>query len=505
MKRYLYLLVVLIGGALLMQGSQCSSREMTSAKTAIANQDYQKAMDYINKELAVNPNNGEAHMLMAELQRAQKKYDEALVSVNKAEPLLANDAKLKNKPNEFKNSLWPELYDEAYKLYNDYNKSKNEAAIKKSIELLGLGSKLKPELMEFYVLRGQFMEIMSDTNGALSVYQQYVDLLAPELKLAKDYKIHINMKRDKLIDKLGKPVKTIASGNLEGDSILTDIFVLNQKEAFFYYIKKDDAWKVDGWRYDLPKNWNDNEKIRLQTMNTTPFAGLAQTYYNRGQKEKALASMIELAALEPDNQSYNTYLVQLFNETGNKAGAAKFLETLIDQDPTSKEYITQYADFYLTSDELDKAIVNYEKALKIDPDYSFANRNIGIAYKNKASKIQKIQTDKMDADKNYKGNPDEYFPLLRKSTEYFEKAAQSPQLEKDITLNIEIALNYFVLNDKAKLDKKLKELDKLESELFDDQKDIYYGQLLKIYGALVGTDPKYQAKFDELSKKAENK
>ncbi len=505
MKRYLYLLVVLIGGALMMQGSQCSSREMTSAKTALANQDYQKAMDYINKELAVNPNNGEAHMLMAELQRAQKKYDDAIISVNKAEPLLANDAKLKSKPSEFKNSLWPELYEESYKLYSEYNKSKDIKLMNKSIDLLSLGTKLKPEMMEFYALKGQFMEMIGDTNGAVAVYQQYVDLLAPELKLAKDNNIYINIDRDKLTEKLGKPAKTVATLNTLGDSLITDIYIINQKEAYFYALKKDNVWKVDGWRYDLPKTWSDNEKLRTQSMNTTPLAGLAQTYYNRGQKEKALESMIELATLEPDNQSYNTYLVSLFNETGNKAGAVKYLETLISREPNSKEYITQYADFYLTSDELDKAITNYEKALKIDPDFAFANRNIGIAYKNKASKIQKIQTEKMEADKNYKGNTDEYFPYLIKSTEYFEKATKSPQFEKDIEVHIEIALNYFVLNEKAKLDKKLKELEKMESELFDEQKDIYYGQLLKIYGALVGTDPKYQAKFDELSKKVENK
>lgn len=488
-----------------MQGSQCSSREMTSAKSALANQEYQKAIDYINKELAINPNNGEAHLLMAELQRAQKKYNEAVVSVNKAEPLLTNDAKLKNKPNEFKNSLWPELYEESFKLYTEYNNNKNDALLKKAIELLGIGASIKPELMEFYPLRGQFQEMIGDTNAAVAEYEKFLKLMTPEINLAKEYKLYINMNRDNLISKLGKPGKSIVTQNSQGDSSISDMFIVKEKEAYFYSIKKDDIWKVDGWRYNLPSSWSEFEKLRAQNFNTSPLSGLAQIAYNRNQKEKALNYMLDLATLEPGNQTYNTYLVQLYNETGNKAGAVKFLETLIEQEPNSKEYITQYADFYLTSDELDKAIANYEKVLKIDPDFSFANRNIGIAYKNKASKIQKIQTDKMDADKNYKGNPEEYFPFLIKSTEYFEKATKSPQFEKDIEVHIEIALNYFVLNDKAKLDKKLKELDKMESDLFDEQKDIYYGQLLKIYGALVGTDPKYQAKFDELSKKAENK
>jgi len=52
--------------ALLMQGSQCASREMTTAKVAYQNKDYQKAVEFAKLEIQKNPNNYEAKLLLAD-------------------------------------------------------------------------------------------------------------------------------------------------------------------------------------------------------------------------------------------------------------------------------------------------------------------------------------------------------------------------------------------------------------------------------------------------------
>jgi hypothetical protein len=50
-KKLFYLAIFLIIGTFLMQGFQCASPELTTAKLAAQNKDWQKAKQYLEKEL----------------------------------------------------------------------------------------------------------------------------------------------------------------------------------------------------------------------------------------------------------------------------------------------------------------------------------------------------------------------------------------------------------------------------------------------------------------------
>ena len=149
----------------------------------------------------------------------------------------------------------------------------------------------------------------------------------------------------------------------------------------------------------------------------------------------------------------------------------------------------------------DEAIKAYEKALEIDPAYDFVLRNIGSAYKNKSSIIQHAQQDKETADKTYKPNTAEYFPLLKKSAEYFAKAMETEKFKNDFRILGEMANIYTVMSDELNLKKTLASLITLEPsvESISDKKS-YYLILLSIYGSLKQTDKmnEVQTKYDNL-------
>ena len=109
MKHYIKLIAILIIATIALQGFQCASREMTTAKVAIKSGEIDKAIENLNKEIEKNPKNGEAYILLAELNLGAGKVQEAINYMDQAEPLVAKDAKLKDKPKQFKFEVFKAL------------------------------------------------------------------------------------------------------------------------------------------------------------------------------------------------------------------------------------------------------------------------------------------------------------------------------------------------------------------------------------------------------------
>jgi tetratricopeptide (TPR) repeat protein len=161
-------------------------------------------------------------------------------------------------------------------------------------------------------------------------------------------------------------------------------------------------------------------------------------------------------------------------------------------------YRAQYGDILLQLGEYDKAIVQYEQALKVDPNFDFALRNCAAAYKNKVALIQKKQIE------TGKNEPQEYINDLEKSIEYFEKCRKTPRFMNDYEVLGELAQLYFVNNKVDKVKEMAAELEALDPLVKQEDKEKYLYVLLKVYDSYLKNEKKMkeiQEKINSLNHK----
>ena len=489
MKKFCLLIFWLAIGTVVFQGFQCSSKELTTAKVAYNNKEYDRAIDYAQQEVAKNPTNTEAYLVLAQAYIKKEDWMNAAQAAKKADNQKTTQIP-SQQPKMLLFQIWTESYNRGVNNLNKYYSANISRFLDSASYYFNVGKVARPDLTDFYYLMGTVYEAKKDTASAIKEYKQYVDLSKNDIDILQKNSLFIGISRNDVIAKLGKPVLS-TPGNFNGvDSTITDLYSIDNKDLFIFYKdnKKDLNYGLFGLRYDPPQNWLEAERSAFTQFNTSPIAGLAQLYYGEGDYNQALTYLKLLGSLEPNNENANAFLVQIYQDMGKPDEAFQYVNELIQKNPSNKFYLTQLADMQQNDKKYDEAIQNYEKALQIDPTYYVAIRNIAAAYKNKASVVQKEQSDKLDKDKNYKPVTDEYFPFLRKSAEYFEKAAKSKQYANDYRVYADLANIYFVLNETDKVNQNLAKLESLESSVPEGEKEGYYLNMLKLYSDLKRSD-----------------
>ncbi len=484
-----------------MQGFQCASREMTTAKVAMQNRDYPKAVEFLKQELANNPNNTEAmialtetSLLVGDIETANKTFAE--LSLRDSIP------EVKKRKAGLRNQIWTQAFNNAFNYYQKYRTTKDATFLDKSLNSIAVGSQYMPRIVDFYSLEGTIYELKNDQAKADEAYLKFVDNSKNEIDFVKNNQVYLNMTREAYIKKLGKPMKTTPNMNQSGDSTITDLFSVKGNYAYLFAEKAKGQWTLAGLRVNPPKDWLPNEAGLWTAYNTQPFGSLAANYYKSGNKDKALEYIKYLTLFEPTNADANTSMIQLYIDLGKKDDAVKEAQALTTNDPTNKVYWGQYGDLYMNLGDYDKAISQYEKALEIDPNYDFVIRNLASVYKNKASVAQQAEQERMDKDAKATINTTIFFPYLKKSAALFERSLKTERFRNDMDVLAELANIYLVLDDKTKLNEIVNTLESVEKTLPQESKQTYYLRLIKIYGIMKNNEKMKEAqeKYNEASK-----
>lgn len=482
MKRIILLTIFLIAGTFLLQGFQCSSREMTTAKVAFQQKDYDKAIDFAQQEITKNPASGDAYMLIADAYLMKGNVKKAAEAALKAEEKV-KDPKMVQRPKMLLNKIWVDAYNSGIDNFNRYYQTKQAKFLDSAINYFEVGKIVRPEMLDFYNFTGQAYEVKGDSISAMVEYQTYLEKADPDIKMFERKGITLSMPRADAFVKLGKPESTTPQSGAQGDSLLTDLYKVDNKELYVFYKdnKKDLNFHLEGIRYNPPASWLPNEQSQWSQFNTAPIGALAQMNYYKKKYQEALKYLKLLGSLEPNNTNANSFMVQIYQDLGNTADAYTYVQSLIQKDPNNKYYLTQLGDLYQTDKKFPEAIESYKKALNVDPTFEQAMRNIASAYKNKASLIQNEIKRKLDADKNYKVNVEDYFPDLRESAKYFDKVSKTDKYKDDFKVFSELANIYYVLDDKAKLNNAIEKLESMEEKVPATEKENYYIDMMKIF------------------------
>ncbi|MBM2815931.1 MAG: tetratricopeptide protein [Ignavibacteria bacterium] len=509
MKKYLYLLVILSGATVLFQGFQCASLNLNTAKTAAAAKDYAKAHEYIDKELAVNPQSEEVWMLKADIYKNQRDILNLAKTLNEAEKVMESkqvvEKKLKDNMLILKYQLWIDCYKKGNDNFTNYDKTKAEYYLDSAIKFYNIAILVRPQMEDFHYNKALALLLKQDTSGALVEFNEFTRIVADGVDFALNKGLFLNQSRDEILRKLGKPAEsTPLSSTNQQDSILTDRFVVEGKDIFIFLLgKKGEMLKLSGWRFNPSTEWLVYERANWTQFNIDAYNSLFQIYYKRKNYELAVKNLKLICQLEPTNIEANSYLVQVFQEQGKTNEALNYIKSLTIKSPDNKYYWAQYADIITNSGKFEEAIPIYEQALKIDSKFEAANRNIAFTYKNIAANIITKQREKQDSVKSYKGDPKEYKPYLIKAASYFEiYRTLSVKSNDDHNIIGELATIYLVLEEKSKLDKCVTDLETLGNKIDAAQKLDYYRIMCKLYGILQQKDKGADAckKLTELDK-----
>lgn len=499
MKKIALSILMLLVGSIAFQGFQCASRNMTTAKVAFNNRDYDKSIEYLKMELAANPNNGEAYVYLTEIYMTKQEFVLAAESANKA--LKSNiDETQKNTMKIRINQIWVEAYNDGVESYSKYLETKQQSHIDKAMAYFDLGISIRPEITDFYNFKGSAYEVIGDTLKAMQQYEIFVEKSMKDITFAKANGLYYDMTRRAVNDKLGKPKNSQVKPSSTRDTSITDHYVINDKDLFLFYDQDKANFMLKGWRFDPPMDRLEVERSQRFNMNTTPIRALAQLHYVRKEFDASLKYIQLFAQIEPTNPEANTSLVALYQELGKTDDALKSVDELTKSDPKNKYAWAQYGDLLQNMSRYQESIDKYEKALEIDPTYEFVLRNIASAYKNLAGDVQRKQQDKIEADSKYKPDYEEYFPHLRKSAEYFSRAMKTPEFANDFQVMGELANIYTVLDQANELKQILNKLEAVESSVPKNKRDQYYLILMKIYGDLKESQKlqEVRAKYDNL-------
>ncbi len=494
LKHYIKLLAILIFATIVLQGFQCSSKEMTTAKVAIKNRDIPKAIENLNKELEKNPKNGEAYILLAELKLTSGDLKTAIELMDKAEPLVAKNPKLKGKPVQFKFQIFKTLLEKGQDAFNKYNQTKDKQHLEHAAQAFAGIMVVRPKFFEAYRRLGLAYEYLEQTDKAIQAYEDYVKIIQPSIDIAKEKNFFVGAKHS-VLQGLGEP-KAIRGTKFtnSGDSSIVEKYVVNDKDLFVMSIAPANTndFIVRSWSYDPPKNILEGERELVPDNITAPIASLASLYYTaKKDKEKSLEYFKVVSSISPLDDDANSAIVALYQELGKPEDAIAAINENVKKNPKNPIFIAQLGDVYMGNKQYDKAIEQYDKAIELDNNFTAALRNIAACYGNKAALIQAEQNEKIGAGKMKEYDTTAFFPLLRKAAGYFERIIKTEEFSADPNAIGDLCGIYLVLGKSAKsqFEQTLMKLERFENIIPENKKEAYYLRLLKIYGQT--DNPKY--------------
>lgn len=186
------------------------------------------------------------------------------------------------------------------------------------------------------------------------------------------------------------------------------------------------------------------------------YASLAELYKSECDTALALATIVKGRELFPEDFNLLIAETNVYLTTDENENAISNLEIAKEIDQTNPSIFFAVGTIYDQMGDVDKAMVAYEEAIELDPDYFEANYNLGALYVNMAADIlDKANNLPLDAVKEYEEQTTLANEMLKKSIPYLEKSLEL--MPDDINTLVSLKEIYTRMGMMEKLD----EIDKL--------------------------------------------
>jgi len=347
------LFIALLFLGILFTGFECASTELTSARLYISQKNYVKAEEVLKKEVEKNPQSDEGWFLLGSLNGEKGDFAAAVGDYNKS---LAISNKYQKDITNQRYSYWVNQF----KAGDTYYKR-------------AIGTKdpdtLKTNLNKAVIALQNAINILPDSGGISNPYKY----LAFCYFALKD------------IDSAIKPLEQLAAIGKVPDG--------------FIYLGKIYYDKGIISRDDFQKNKNAQDSINSQ-----------------GYFDKSI-SVLEEGRVKFPNETELLKTLEASYVAANKSNIAlEVFKSLAEKDP-KKENFYNYGVILMSSDKFELAIVQFNNALNLDPNFKNAIYNLAVSYVKWGADIKKAIDEKGDKSEAYKDKFRAAIPHLEKLTQ----------------------------------------------------------------------------------------
>ena len=354
-------------------------------------EDAEKALEYVNKQLSDTPDNVSALLLRVRICLLQENYRTALTDINKA--LKVN----KPRKTEVANSTihWWKAY--IYRVMSDLTNA--AASFKTAYELAQKDNKDNLQSIAFDY--GQALYSLDDLDGAEKVYRkmleedeadqgamiglarnmiklgQYenaVEMLDKCQKYDADYAEIFRFKMQ-AYDKLGETAKAIDSGlewfEKSDDASSGAVMPLLTKRANY----SEANIKARAKKSDNPFQWK---------------ALLCQFYEETHQYAEAVKAYDDLESEFGHYDQINVYRSDCYSELGLNEMAISDISKVMEKE-TEWETLCRRADYYRLAGDIDSAIADLSAAIEDSPEIGYTYYRRGWCYEMKGEKKKALE------------------------------------------------------------------------------------------------------------------
>lgn len=487
MKKYIVFIVlmfILLTNAAAQNVKRPDSYNYTRGVEAVQDNNTEEALDYLNKEIAENPENGYAFSWIASVRYYQKEYGLAITAADKAVKYIPKKDKeyrvfaLNTRALIYHYGL--EKDDEALRDYNQcvkeapqnekvyqsrgqfyYEKEKYDLAnadYRKMIQL-NQGSVLG------YMYLGRNMYALKQYDDAIEQYE-YAMKLAPDYVSAYSFRAesYIGLKQyPKAADDIVKALTIDSSDRksfyymqIMADSAMTDMITKlkiqvakSPNDEFWpyclgivYETASQYAKAIEYYKTSLSKSQSDVTAERI-----------ASCYDDLGDYERALEYINQAISLDSTDNTYIFRKANILDNAGRSKEGIALMDTYISAEP--EYYFGYYRRGWMKdhTGDIDGAIEDYNVAISLEPKYAYSYLNRGYLYRLKGDTVlakadfeQVIQRDTVPNDGNTAHYAYYYLGQKDKAIEFMNKA-----LEKDDKGNYyDAACLYSIMGEKEK-------------------------------------------------------
>ncbi|MGD8778255.1 MAG: tetratricopeptide repeat protein [Ignavibacteria bacterium] len=343
---------------------QCSSTELTSAKLYIKQEQYDKAKDALQGEIAKNPQSFEAYYLLGYLYGQDGEYDLMLDNFNKSLEISTDFSK---DIEDNKLYYWAQSFNKGVSFFNKASKATTQDSVNmfydKTIQafndaiIIHSDSIISYQNLGFaYVNAGKIDDAISVIEKEIAMYLKKYDVQGTTTALDKE--------------------KT--PGLAEAYAFLGELLTSRGSET------------------------KDNEK-------------LSNEYYAKASEQMKLANQYY-----PNDPDILLHLSNSYIASGKLDEAMSAFKQGVETEPNNKYYRFNYGSMLLNAERYEEAVVQLKKAVEIDPDYENALYNLAVTYVRWGADILDKATEADEEDETYKEKYNAALPYLEKYVNNFD-------------------------------------------------------------------------------------
>ncbi len=344
MRAKIAVFMLLLGSLALVLMMACQTKEVTSAKVYIQQDNWDKAIEQLEQAVKLYPNDAEAYFLLGEGYGNQGEWSKMNEAFDKS---LANSPKFEPQIKSNREKYWVTTFNAGV---GRINSGDTEGAIKQFKTCL----LIDPKRAEAYKNLAYSYTRIDSLDAAKNIYVKFLKVEPNNIETMQSLaSIYFQLKDYEAVVDLEKKALKLEPENSDA--------IANIALAYDFLGKKEEA--IETYNEALAKNPNDKDLL----------FNLARLYYMNNQYNKAIELFQKVIKLDPNDFDSNYNVGNAYLSMGEN-----FRKSLVKKENDGGQITQEDKDKLISF--FKQAIPFLEKAKSIKPDDPNLWNNLGIAY-----------------------------------------------------------------------------------------------------------------------------